>query len=180
MNINEQNVGEWVERFLNGETTNAEEKELYLFFAQGDVPEAMLKYKPMFSWYADGMNDPLPVQKHHKRLSLLLTRCAIAASIALIVGYGLSLYIGNQEEKSDYSCYEGSYIIRNGKKITDLKTIMPIIKRVDKASDRQEKNIEEKSNANSSLSEEQIERQAINNMANDEAKAMVKDILNDK
>ena len=37
-----------LERFFEGETSNAEERELYAFFARPDLPEHLKSYKPLF------------------------------------------------------------------------------------------------------------------------------------
>ena len=37
MIVNERNAKEWIDRFLDGATTCAEEKELYRFFNEGNI-----------------------------------------------------------------------------------------------------------------------------------------------
>ena len=44
-----------IEKFLEGRTTNAEERELYAWFATADVPKEWSDLKAMFAWYAEGM-----------------------------------------------------------------------------------------------------------------------------
>ena len=39
-----------IARFLDGDTTNAEEQRLYDYFAGRHVARRLLKYKPMFRW----------------------------------------------------------------------------------------------------------------------------------
>ncbi len=41
-----------IARFLDGETSVAEEKELYNFFRLPDIPADLKQYQPMFNWYA--------------------------------------------------------------------------------------------------------------------------------
>lgn len=45
--INHNNYREWVERFLDAETTVAEERELYAYFSRPDLPEEANKYRRM-------------------------------------------------------------------------------------------------------------------------------------
>ena len=52
---------------------------------------------------------------------------AAAASLLLLIGIGFG-YRSYQKQQSEYAIYEGSYIIRDGKKITDLRQILPILK----------------------------------------------------
>jgi hypothetical protein len=125
--IDKKNAEEWINRFLNGETSNAEEQELYRFFAGKDVPHRLRKYQSMFSWYAEGMQQTLADRKRHSKLRFYTVRLSIAAAILLTIGIGIRLYQDARFEE-EYSCYEGSYIIRNGKKITDLKQILPELK----------------------------------------------------
>ncbi len=38
MELDKRNIEEYINRFLEGETTNAEEQAIYRFFHTGDVP----------------------------------------------------------------------------------------------------------------------------------------------
>ena len=49
---------------------------------------------------------------------------AIAASLLILVGIGFVVR-QYQDQQEQYAIYEGSYIIRDGKKITDIKQILP-------------------------------------------------------
>lgn len=177
--IDERNAEKWVERFMNGETTNAEEQQLYSFFAGKNVPRRLEKYKPMFHWYAGGMQEPITPVKKRFRFGTFTLSLSVAASALIILGAAAWLYESHEgstvktnpvprcaqiqsktsdiktntvlvnkvratqpellanEAKAevkkhrckvshiDHEMYEGSYIIRNGKKITDLDEIMP-------------------------------------------------------
>ena len=120
--MEERKIQQLIEQFLNGETTNAEEQTLYDYFASDDVAESLRQYQEMFRWYADGM----PAISRYKR-TYVRTILAIAASLLLLVGVGLGYwhYLQQQEE---YAVYEGSYIVRDGKKITDIRKILPELK----------------------------------------------------
>jgi len=180
MKVNKQNVKEWVEQFLDGRTTNAEEQELYQFFSKNDIPEEMKKYKEMFQWYREGMRTPLPTktQKQSKRLFPILLRISIAAIVILVCGISLRLYI--PKESSKYSCYEGSYIIRNGEKITDLPTIMPILQKTMKEADEKEAYAENviKNNINIKDPEREIEKEILKNVPDEESREIIKEMLN--
>lgn len=143
MMINKQNAKEWVERFMNGETNNDEEQALYRFFAQKGLPRELKKYQAMFAWYAGGMKEPLPVHTHHRHIRQLYIRISIAAAIVLASGAGVKYYLAYQQQQEELEIYEGSYIIRNGKKITDLKKILPELKRSDRMAEERERRIEQ-------------------------------------
>ena len=52
---NDRHIDELMERFFNGETSNAEEQELYRFFARKDVPDHLKKYQPVFGFFETGI-----------------------------------------------------------------------------------------------------------------------------
>ncbi|MBR1401257.1 MAG: hypothetical protein IJ562_06660 [Prevotella sp.] len=120
--MEERKIQQLIERFLNGETTNAEEQALYDYFDGEDIAESLKQYQEMFHWYANGM----PAISRHKR-TYVAAILAIAASLLLLVGVGLG-YWHYQQQQEEYAIYEGSYIIRDGKKITDIRQILPELK----------------------------------------------------
>ena len=139
MVVNEWNVREWVDRFLEGMTTNAEEAELYHFFEKGNVPKDLEKYRQMFQWYAGGMQGD-PRVKHSNIGRIIRLSLKIAASVVFVCGLGLSVYHFSFQKK--YEFLEGSYIIRDGKKITDLKSILPELRKMNKLAAQKEMEIE--------------------------------------
>ena len=116
MKEKEKQMERLVERFLDGLTTYQEEQELYNYF-QGKIKGKLRKYQPMFQWYAEGM----PERKQTRKL---WPKVAVAASVAAVVGAGVTL-IQRPEPSADLALYEGSYIIRNGQKNSNLEEILP-------------------------------------------------------
>ena len=55
MEVTHKNIEEYIARFMEGETTNAEEQAIYRYFRTADVPEHLKPYASMFAWYEDGM-----------------------------------------------------------------------------------------------------------------------------
>ena len=53
----DRDIEELVEKFLDGCTTNAEERELYAWFRTHEVPKKWVPLKSMFAWYEAGMPD---------------------------------------------------------------------------------------------------------------------------
>ena len=140
MTIDKHNVKEWIERFLNGQTSNIEEQALYRFFATDDIPHNLQKYKAMFDWYAGGMKGELLKAKQKRHLRPLMIRWMTAASILLASGIGLGIY--QYQQKEEYDCYEGSYIIRNGEKISDIKQILPELRKTTQLAEQEIKKAE--------------------------------------
>ena len=121
-----KHIYDLVEKFLEGRTSNAEERELYAWFRENEVPAEWQELKAMFEWYEEGMPDinnahsgqlseqPTPVTQHtatsrpRRRVRMWLTGAAItaAASIAAL------LWLTPTPPTIDI--YEGSYIIEAG------------------------------------------------------------------
>jgi len=121
--MKEQEIKQLIERFLEGETSNAEEQTLYDYFNSKKVAVGLEPYCEMFRWYAAGM----PENKERPSKRSFLKWIAVAASLLLLMGIGFG-YHYYQEQQEQYSIYEGSYIIRDGKKMTDIKQILPELK----------------------------------------------------
>ena len=51
--------------------------------------------------------------------------------MALLLGLGFVFRMQTADLPEEYMAYEGSYIIRDGKKITDLRVVVPEIRRND-------------------------------------------------
>ena len=182
MELDKRNLEEYIHRFLEWETTNAEEQAIYRFFHTGDVPSHLMGYAPMFAWYEGGMqgepgmlqpdgqkevaggkkSEKVPVvgkESFYQRIPIAVWSAGIAAMMVIALGLGFIFYSENQADGSgEWSCYEGSYVEVGGKRISDVKQIMPCIietlekaERVEKLAQerveeihRSEKEIEEK------------------------------------
>lgn len=59
-------IADLVEKFLDGRTTNSEERELYVWFRTHDVPEEWAPLKSMFAWYEAGMPEEGVVEEEHR------------------------------------------------------------------------------------------------------------------
>lgn len=125
-------------RFFDGRTDNEQEKELAEFFASDEVPERWLGYRAMFGYLETGLADdlagtaavpvpPKPVARprgHAKERRMWYV--GIAASLLTVVAC-LSVLIGKGPQQHALGEFEGSYIVRNGKVITDPEQVMPEI-----------------------------------------------------
>ena len=139
-------IGKQIERFFDGKTSNEEEMELYTLFSNENIPKHLLPYRPVFAYFETGIEEE-KVQSSNNRFKnrSIATRrrvkilAIIAASLLIPVLVGL--YHFTRED--DFSLYEGSYIIRNGLKITDPKIVMPEIKKTRYLAQQQEKECEQ-------------------------------------
>ena len=80
----------------------------------------------------------------------------IAAMLVIGIGLGIVLSFGNSTNE-EWSCYEGSYVEVNGKRITDVEAIMPIILETLAEAEEIEKGIEKRL-AEARHKEEEIEK----------------------
>ena len=126
--MSEKRIQQLIGRFLDGRTSNAEEQLLYDYFSEENVAPELAQYREMFRWYAAGMPERKAKSIVLPRLTKTARRwLAVAASLLILIGIGFG-YRSYQKQQSEYAIYEGSYIIRDGKKITDLRQILPILK----------------------------------------------------
>jgi hypothetical protein len=135
-----------IARFFEGRTSQEEEKVLYGFFAQEALPPSLEAYKPLFACFdgltdlgvdalaaldADAMaslNADTLAQKGTtmvRHLSLRPLWRRMSAAVLVLAFSVAALHIFNSNKTFDP--YEGSYIIRNGVKITDPELIRPHI-----------------------------------------------------
>ena len=112
MELDKRNIEEYINRFLEGETTNAEEQAIYRFFHTGDVPSHLMGYAPMFAWYEGGMqgepgmsqpdgqeevaggkrSEKVPVvgkEGFYQRIPVAVWSAGIAAMMVIALGLGL-------------------------------------------------------------------------------------------
>ena len=123
-----EHIAALIEKFLDGRTTNDEEREIYAWFRHHEeIPEEWAELKAMFAWYEEGMPEreapvtamvPTPTKRH-----LWLrwgTACGIAASVAIII----MLFSPNNEAlHTANNIYEGSYIVEQGIRYSDIEHI---------------------------------------------------------
>lgn len=166
MEITNKNIEEYIHRFMEGETTNAEEQAIYRFFRDEEVPEHLRPYTEMFAWYEEGMPEEIKEQPKDapkplwERIPMELWSMGIAAMLVIGIGLGIVLSFGDSTNE-EWSCYEGSYVEVNGKRITDVETIMPIILETLAEAEAIEKGIEERLAEIQRTEEEIAEREEI-------------------
>lgn len=165
MEVTKNNIEEYIHRFMEGETTNAEEQAIYRFFRTEEVPEHLKPYTEMFAWYEEGMPEEelskpktQPLWKH---IPLEIWSTGIAAMLVVGIGLGIVLSFGDNQHE-DWSCYEGSYVEVDGKRITDIETILPIILETLKGAEEIEQRTEARLTRIRSIEEYTREKENIN------------------
>ena len=84
MKLTQKNIEEYIDRFLEGETTNDEERAIYRFFREEKVPVHLQEYAPMFAWYEGGMQEETVITKKRFHLPIEVWSIGIAAMITII------------------------------------------------------------------------------------------------
>ena len=165
MEVTKNNIEEYIRRFMEGETTNAEEQAIYRFFRTEEVPEHLKPYTEKFTWYEEGMPEEElskpKAQPLWKRIPLEIWSTGIAAMLVVGIGLGIVLSFGDNQHE-DWSCYEGSYVEVDGKRITDIETILPIILETLKGAEEIEQRTEARLTRIRSIEEYTREKENIN------------------
>ncbi|MCD8185462.1 MAG: hypothetical protein LUD68_03115 [Rikenellaceae bacterium] len=115
-----------IERFLDGATTLAEEKELFRFFSQSHIPEHLERYQAMFMWFDGALKKEfnrssaktVPVEPG-RRLWVWAAAAAVAAAVVFLMIH--------TPGHTEFNPFEGSYLVRNGTVISDSEQIRPIV-----------------------------------------------------
>lgn len=147
MNTEEyKNVEDLVERFFEGKTSRAEEQQLYAFFAQPDIPSVFLPYKEMFGYFETGIVEEckespelvLPAKRQKRTTRLWLMAATVAASLLFLLFNTVGV-----KQPVPFNPYEGSYIVRNGVRITDMNEVEPVLKTTLQRIEQQQKRVEQ-------------------------------------
>lgn len=126
-------IEELLERYFDGETSAAEEKQIRAFFASGEVPEHLAAYAPLFAYFDEEIErdaeaqvgepdlDPEPVSvpfrsANRKRAALYLFS-GVAACVLALLGVTRLLYPADPCFCSD------SYVVINGRCYTDIHKV---------------------------------------------------------
>jgi hypothetical protein len=85
-----------IEKYFQGETTIAEEKELKEYFSSPDVAQHLEQYKPMFGCFSQVKEQKsmqeIPLQSKKRNVAWL----SIAASVVVLLGIGTFMYVSEK------------------------------------------------------------------------------------
>lgn len=114
--------------FMDGDTTLAQESLLYDYFSSTEVADDLKEYQSMFLLLSEASREDARSAKRVHPIPLWL---GIAASLALILTLAVAFILPSHDTAdSNYfaEVYAGSYVVRNGKRITDPAEIERQIK----------------------------------------------------
>ena len=141
-----KSIEDLLDRFFEGQTSNEEELVLYEFFARPDIPAHLERYREVFGYFESGIaldfsETPelrLPVKESSDKRKM-------GWAIAVCVAASLLLFLVNtvfMNQNASFNPYEGSYIVRNGVVMTDIKKIQPELEVISRAAEAMEKKAE--------------------------------------
>lgn len=128
--INDEEARRLTELFLDGSTSLGDERSLYDYYRGHRIASDLEQYRRMFAWYESLGNESQQQQSRSK----FKFPIAAAAAIAVLVFAGVGLLVGHNDSGSNFGVermYAGSYIIRDGKKISDINEILPELQKAD-------------------------------------------------
>ena len=105
--------------FMAGETSLGQESLLYKYYASNDVADDLQEYKTMFLILAEATSEAETSTTKVRRIPSWL---GIAASLAIILTLAVTFILPTRDASSSEcfaEVYAGSYVVRNGKRITD-------------------------------------------------------------
>ncbi len=121
--MNEIRVAVMLEDFFEGRTTVEDEALLYGYFCSDNVSPLFTNYIPLFRGLDAAGNS-----RHDGRKQMLRKICwwsvSVAAMLTLVVTLGRGIVSDADLMNDTFALYDGSYVIEDGHKITDLSVIM--------------------------------------------------------
>lgn len=146
-----EHIEQLVEKFLDGRTTNAEERELYAWFRSNDVGEEWVELKAMFAWYEAGMPEQEAKQKPQLELRASRPeRRGLWIAVGAVAGVAASLVVAltvwltfDNSQHNDLSIYAGSYIVDGGVRYDNIEDIENDIEEMLERAERIEQSADE-------------------------------------
>lgn len=119
---------ELIEKFFDGNTSLTEERQLYRYFNGRNVDTGLEQYRDIFVCFGNMAEDCHDTSKQTRTTVIcMLFRTVAAAAAVILTVIGIARLEKDDGKTKLASIYSGSYVIKNGKRIDNLKDIQPII-----------------------------------------------------
>jgi len=132
--------------FDEGATTTADEEALYAYFRHSRLPADLAPLRGLMAWYENGCEG---VPEHYAASTYgrrpwysRITAAAASAAILILAGTAIIRYQEQEEIDAFAREYAGSYIIRDGVKITDPAEVRAEIMRAEGRMERARRRLE--------------------------------------
>lgn len=159
-----------IDRYMEGATTLAEERQLFGAFASGRYPAALEEYAAMFRGCAAVAGiKPEEVRTPARRR---IIRIALTATTGVAAAVLLCLTLATNMRRAELErVYGGSYVIVNGERIDDLSKIMPQIERTLADAEAVERKLEEQRVVN------RVENDMLNDISDPAEREMIRQLI---
>lgn len=91
-----------IEKYFEGETSIAEEKELKAYFSSSDVAQHLEQYKPVFGYFSQAKQEQftasIPLKSKRRKIVAWLS---VAASVVVMLGIGFFAYQNTSEPNQE-------------------------------------------------------------------------------
>ena len=94
-----------IEKYFNGESTLAEEKELSEYFSSSVVADHLAQYRPLFAYYTQEKEELFTHKIKRLKSKSKRNWLPIAASIMVLLGASVCFYSGNNKQNEDLGTY---------------------------------------------------------------------------
>lgn len=144
-----------IARFFDGDTSLDDERKLYEYFATGKAHPDLQQYAAMFGWYANSLQE----KPKAKRKAWRWQYVAAAAVLICLIGSAAVKIVQRQSNDTERlaEVYAGSYIIRNGVKITDMNKVLPEVIKNEKYAERLLAVCEKNNNSHCNIKEPSVD-----------------------
>jgi hypothetical protein len=96
------NIEQLLEKYFDGQTSIAEEKELTNYFSSTNVAQHLQQYKPVFEYYSfskhQKFTQEIPLKTKKRKVMWL----SIAASVLVLLGVGTFYSLNNQQSEIEH------------------------------------------------------------------------------
>ncbi len=97
-----------LEKYFDGETTSAEEKELKDYFASSNVASSLEQYQPLFGYFSQAKQEQfksvIPLKTKKRTIASWIS---IAAAVVVLLGVGTFTFMNYNDTKSqDLGTYD--------------------------------------------------------------------------
>jgi hypothetical protein len=94
-----------INKYFEGETSIAEEKELNVYFSSFDVAQHLKQYQPIFGYFSKASTEQftakIPLQTKRRNFVAWLS---IAASVVVLLGVGTLIYLDSNKASQFVNC----------------------------------------------------------------------------
>lgn len=164
------------EAFMAGDTTLEQEQQLYAYYNSSDIAPDLEEFRPLMTMLASASTQ----HTFRAKGKLLWVKIlSAAAAVTLVISVFTYFLTSSQPNNDDYDrfaeIYGNSYVIRNGKRVTDKEEVRQSVMNIDLYTDLQEQALDYRLQAAERAWDEGIEAM----YPDDHTRALVKEFISE-